>query len=141
LKTQECQRNLSAIYIGRNQNSINNIVWRYDPCACLQLFRPPLMRINSLDIPKSEASKRLPTPYAANAAQLARLPRVKRSAPRSECHVCRGAFSYKDLGNVHSLLIQPTSFDKTACPNRLLNIYSRCNLTRYLDVFRIPRIN
>ena len=35
LKTQECQRNLSAIYIGRNQNSINNIAWvKVGPCSC-----------------------------------------------------------------------------------------------------------
>ena len=34
LKTQECQHNLSTVYIGRNQNSINNI------CA-----EPPLYRI------------------------------------------------------------------------------------------------
>ena len=27
LKTKEYQQNLSAIYIGRNQNSINNIAW------------------------------------------------------------------------------------------------------------------
>ena len=27
LKTQACQRNLSAIYTGRNQNSINNKAW------------------------------------------------------------------------------------------------------------------
>ena len=33
LKTQECQCNLSAIYIGRNQNGINNIAWvKVGPC-------------------------------------------------------------------------------------------------------------
>ena len=78
------------------------------------------MRINSLDIPKSEASKRLPTLFATNAAQLARSATKSKATQHREANAmfAEQVFSYKTGGNLCSLLIHSTSLNKTACPDR-----------------------
>ena len=46
-RSQEYQHNLSAIYIGRNQNSMNNIAWvMVGPVVNIQTFRKQVLHMS-----------------------------------------------------------------------------------------------